>query len=357
MWVAQILSPCVGLAVACAFLLGSAACGGRVFSLPERDGSGDGPLAKAPTGGAMGSGGTGSGGVPVMGEGGAIARIPDASLLELPTANEYGGPGPSCYRAYRAREPNEPHVECTAFGNCQRSCYVDADCPQSSSSAQPVCFNDHSSSEVFVPGYCKLPCDDATPCPLGMQCLRDDIGSACYWPRSLNLPNCCGGPAYACGVFFGGCCPPLVCNDGFCMPPDWVRPQRPEPVVAKCGAEERHSCDLGGFFGVLDVPVGACRFKIPGSDQPVTALPDASSVAPFTHVTATFVDGLGQPQYAIPHVPDAAACETRVGWYFDDETKPLWAVLCPDTCECLNQAAVHLNVEVTHCPRVDTPPP
>ena len=61
---------------------------------------------------------------------------------------------------------------------CALACTHDTDCMAVRGASAPHC------AQLGPMGtFCTLPCDNSTPCPIGMQCLALAVGTQCGWAR------------------------------------------------------------------------------------------------------------------------------------------------------------------------------
>ena len=64
-----------------------------------------------------------------------------------------------------------------AYGACEHSCDVDADCPMpTSGTSSPICFRWQDTPAGF-PGSCVLPCGGGQACPNGFYCFQPGLMS------------------------------------------------------------------------------------------------------------------------------------------------------------------------------------
>jgi hypothetical protein len=79
----------------------------------------------------------------------------------------------------------------------------------------------------------------------------------------------------------------------------------------------------------------ACEYSIP---KPTAGDPDFGRV----NVRRTPSGGKGE---LIPQVPDASQCDPGGGWYYDDPVNPTRILICPGTCDELqNDLAGKLDI-------------
>ncbi len=96
--------------------------------------------------------------------------------------------------------------------------------------------------------------------------------------------------------------------------------------------------------------VVTCQFALPMTDQMGKKVDPSKVNVDYTP------GGMGNPD-TIPQVQKAADCGNKDGWYYDDNNNPTTIILCPKTCQEV-QNDMHAKIEILlGCATKMSPPP
>jgi hypothetical protein len=166
---------------------------------------------------------------------------------------------------------------------------------------------------------------------------------------SSTDPNSC----FSCFMSCGSCTNPCCDKGMFCSPISAAKGTVYQQLVTQTQGVNGDLCTQNFDPVFQSMATGVVQSAQIACDYDIPPVPGGGTIDP-TKVNVTFTPMNGM-EMAILNVPNAQGCGAQGGWYYDDPAAPKKVILCPSTCQGLQNKAGKLDV-LFGCETVIAPP-